>query len=173
MQGSSEEWAFFWVELTVALLIAAGAVVVALVALRLAGRRSRLAADLYRRIRWPLAITVPLAAAAIALNYLPDPDWSAAIVHALAIGVILSGAWLAAGIFLAFVDYGVERSDRIAAETSEGRRVRTQLRILRRVGLVLIVVLALGSVLMTFEVVRAVGVTLLASAGISPREDLP
>lgn len=159
-------WSVFWLELGGALLLACAAVIAVTVTLGLIGRRSRFAGDLLRRIRWPLGLTLPLASAAVVTSYMPDPTWRGVLGHALVIALIASGGWLVAGGFLAVVDHTVARSHQLSIESADERRMRTQLRILRRLGVVVIVVVTVGAILMTFEAVRAIGVSLLASAGI-------
>jgi small-conductance mechanosensitive channel len=57
--------------------------------------------------------------------------------------------------------YQVEAKDNLKA-----RQVQTQLRVLERIAIFVIVVIAAAAMLMTFEPVRQVGVSILASAGI-------
>ncbi|MFB6612517.1 mechanosensitive ion channel family protein [Agromyces sp. NPDC056379] len=161
-----DAWMVFWVELAVALLIAVAVFATVEVGLRLAGRHSPFATALLTRIRWPLAISAPLAAAAIAVTYLPDPDWAEPLSHTFAVLLIVSGAWLIAGAFLVVADHALSRSSLAASDSQEGRRLRTQVQVLRRLVVALIAIVALGAIFLSFESVRAVGASLLASAGI-------
>jgi small-conductance mechanosensitive channel len=45
--------------------------------------------------------------------------------------------------------------------------VRTQISIMRRLTSAVVIVLALGAMLMTFDALRTLGVSLLASAGVA------
>lgn len=51
--------------------------------------------------------------------------------------------------------------------TLEARRVQTQVQVLRRIAVILIVVLAIAAMLMTFPSIRHVGESLFASAGLA------
>lgn len=166
MGTNTDEWLLFWIELGIALLVAIAVVVSVEVGLRVLGRRSPFAEALRGRIRWPVTLTAPLAAVAIAVTYLPDPDWADALGHLFGISVIATGAWLAAAAFSVVVDFGVSRSRLAESDTREGRRLRTQVQVIRRLVIAVIVIVALGAILMSFETVRALGASLLASAGI-------
>lgn len=93
MDGIEDDWLLFWVELGIAIVIAIAVVASVEVGLHVVGRRSEFAEALRRRIRWPLTLTAPLAAMAIAVTYLPDPEWADALGHLFGISVIATGAW--------------------------------------------------------------------------------
>ncbi len=86
--------------------------------------------------------------------------------HILGIGLIVAAAWM----LIAMVDvveailshrYSTDISDDLAA-----RRVRTQVQVLRRIIVMMIVVVTIAGVLMTFPSIRHIGESLFASAGI-------
>jgi small-conductance mechanosensitive channel len=80
--------------------------------------------------------------------------------------VILAVAWFAFR-FLALISNVVQDSVGAKPEDPRSRSVRTQLAVLRRVLNVAIWFIAVALFLMQFELVRSVGVSLLASAGIA------
>lgn len=57
--------------------------------------------------------------------------------------------------------FNIDEKDNLRA-----RKVRTQLNVLKRIVIIVVSILALGMMLMTFERVRQLGTTILASAGI-------
>ena len=57
--------------------------------------------------------------------------------------------------------FSIDEKDNLRA-----RKVRTQLNVLKRIVIIVVCILALGMMLMTFEKVRQLGTTILASAGI-------
>ncbi len=57
--------------------------------------------------------------------------------------------------------FNIDEKDNLKA-----RKIRTQLNVLKRIVLIVVCILALGMMLMTFERVRQLGTTILASAGI-------
>jgi small-conductance mechanosensitive channel len=81
--------------------------------------------------------------------------------------LVISAAWFA----LRFLDLAsgmVEsRVARVHENVANARAVRTQLEVLRRVLVIVIWILATAALLMQFTVVRTVGVSLLASAGVA------
>ena len=100
---------------------------------------------------------------------------SAAAKHVFArlLGMIMIGAiaWAVVGI-VGVVSRVLERQAMLAADGAgdaslRARGVKTQVRVLRRVVNVAIGILAVALMLMQFEVVRSIGVSLLASAGVA------
>ncbi len=98
---------------------------------------------------------------------LPAPDWRAVVDHGFRILAISAGAWLLAGAMGLLIDNALTRYPIDVPDNRVARRVRTQVMIIRRLGLAIIVVIAVGSILLTFPDVQAVGASLLASAGVA------
>jgi len=63
-------------------------------------------------------------------------------------------------------EYVVSRFDVDVKDNLRARKIRTQLKVLKRIVIIVVAILALGTMLMTFEKVRQLGTTILASAGI-------
>ena len=95
----------------------------------------------------------------------PDSAWDVVVlvVRLLTIG---AGAWLLATALIFVEDLGLSRYDTGVADNRLARRAKTQGLIIRRLTVATVVVVALGAALYSFETVRAVGTSLLASAGI-------
>jgi small-conductance mechanosensitive channel len=89
--------------------------------------------------------------------------------HALAIGLIVGVTWLGVELIYAMSDIALVRLERALGtrDNRRARRARTQLLMLRRVVAVIAVIIALGAILLTFTRVRALGASMLASAGIA------
>jgi len=114
--------------------------------------------------RWIL----PLLAVTIALPAAPLPRLvKSALQHVTGIAFIASIAWL----ILLFTDvaidvfasrYRVDVVDNLLA-----RKVQTQLRALRHITAIVIIVVALALALMTFPAIHQIGTSLLASAGLA------
>jgi small-conductance mechanosensitive channel len=79
---------------------------------------------------------------------------------------IFSAAWLLIRLIHFAEELILNRFRVDVADNLEARRIHTQIQILRKVLVVVIGVLALAIMLMTFEKVRQLGTTILASAGI-------
>jgi small-conductance mechanosensitive channel len=80
-----------------------------------------------------------------------------------AIGVL---AWLAVKVVFVVEDAVFNKVRTDVSDNRRARRLRTQLALLRRATAVVVVVVALGAMLTTFDQVRVLGTSLLASAGV-------
>lgn len=158
--------------LAVALVAVAASVFVisaiASLVVRAVARRRDWAGILIRRARWPFRTLLLVAGLAIAIAVaFPDEPWRPALDHAMLIVLIAAGAWLVAQMLLFLADVGERRYDVGVADNRVARRVHTQLQVVRRLVVVIVVLVAIGAILLTFDGVRAVGASLLASAGIA------
>jgi len=91
------------------------------------------------------------------------------VAHMLAIGLIIGVTWLCVEIVYALSDIALLRLGRALGtrDNRRARRARTQLLMIRRVIAVVAVIIATGAILLTFTRVRALGASMLASAGIA------
>lgn len=121
------------------------------------------------RSRGPLFLLVPLV-----FVYVVDPfaapylsEAAEAVIGGLAHVVAVIGvAWLLVGAVLVLEDAVAARYAIGEADNLQARKIITQTRILRRVTVVIIGVLALAAILLEYEPFRELGTGLLASAGI-------
>ncbi len=96
-----------------------------------------------------------------------DTGWRHIFNQLMTIIVIGVGAWLATSLVRFATNQMLGRYRTDVVDNRAARRVQTQVIILRRLAIAVIVVIAVGSALLTFESVRAVGASVLASAGIA------
>jgi small-conductance mechanosensitive channel len=158
----------------IALAIAVGvgiAASVALVAALAAITRSRARMVAARRpLRWPVLLLATLIAFAIAISSLglvrALGEGGTMLAHTLLIAQIGVGAWLVVRILRVAGDAVLERYGATEGDRHR-RKVHTQVAVLRRVLVVVIVVIACGAALFTFEGARVAGTGLLASAGVA------
>jgi small-conductance mechanosensitive channel len=133
-------------------------------------RRWEAARDLARHARTPFRLVVlTVALSGLAASQRPelvDQTWWAGVRLALRLASIGSGAWLLASVLLFLEDLGLKRYRTDTRDNLSARRVRTQVLILRRLTVSVVVVVGLGAALLSFPGVRAVGASLLASAGL-------
>ncbi|MFD7258725.1 mechanosensitive ion channel domain-containing protein [Streptomyces sp. NPDC059874] len=94
------------------------------------------------------------------------PDHAFAVGRALTLILIASVAWLAVRIATAAVDSVYARYAAVTEDEARVRRVRTQVTLIHRVVSAVVIVVALASMLLTFPPMRAVGTSMLASAGV-------
>lgn len=94
-----------------------------------------------------------------------------AIDRALQLVLIASLAWTAIGLVHVVASVIERRAERDAADAKDRdlrlRGLRTQVFVLRRVAAIVVTVIALAMMLVQFEVVRTLGLSLLASAGLA------
>ena len=123
--------------------------------------------DMSRRGRRPFGLALVLMAVTVVTDGTGPgasvPHAVTQVVHLALIGVV---AWLV--VVLAFVveDLALARYRVDVADNRRARRVRTQVSILRRLTVAVVVVVAVGSMLLTLPGARAAGTSLLASAGL-------
>ena len=142
------------------------------VAVRFAGRKRPPLKPFSRHLKTPTRFLLILCGAGlgvlIALGWpahAPTVEWAPMFVHVWTIFLILGGAWVLTGFINAIRDSLVDSRDG-AEETGHARRVRTQTQVITRVGVAVVWVLAISGVLLTFEQFRAIGASMLASAGV-------
>ncbi|GAA0574573.1 mechanosensitive ion channel [Paractinoplanes ferrugineus] len=131
------------------------------------GRRSELAADLARTAHHPFLATVTVFAIQQSIRAAADEfPGRGPVLHLLVVLFIAGFAWMVAALVLVLEDAALARWRTDVPDNLKRRKFKTQLVILRRLTVAVIVVLALGVVLMTFPGIRALGASLLASAGL-------
>ncbi|GLI27286.1 mechanosensitive ion channel protein MscS [Agromyces rhizosphaerae] len=164
-----EPWLGFGLSIVVALIIALAAIVVVAVVARGIAARNPAAGALIRGIRHPFRVLVVIVALWIAtvVVRIPEVDWRQGLWHLMLIATIAAGAWFVNALLSFAFERVIGRYDIDVADNRLARRVRTQLTIVRRLLYVLVWVIAVASILLTFDGVRAVGASLLASAGLA------
>lgn len=87
--------------------------------------------------------------------------------HTLSIWTIIGVTWLLVRLFNMIKMFILSRYEISAKDNLEARRISTQLDVIKRVLDFLVILVAISSILMTFDKVRQIGVSILASAGIA------
>ena len=116
------------------------------------GRRSDLARDLSRRLRRPDRAVLMVLAVWIAVRLTTDASttWLPVVEHLLLIALIGVGAWWVGAVAFVLEDSALQRYRVDTADNRHARRVRTQITVVRRLTVALIVVCAIAAVLLTF-----------------------
>lgn len=135
---------------------------------RRVGHRSALARDLSRRLRKPDRAVLMVIAVWVAVRLTTDPSvpWVPVVEHLLVIALIGVGAWWVGALAFVLEDSALQRYRVDTADNRHARRVRTQITVLRRLTVAVIVVCAVAAVLLTFPGARAAGASIFASAGL-------
>ncbi len=87
--------------------------------------------------------------------------------HISVLGIILSIAWFLILLFKVFKKRILKKYDVGSSDNLKARKVYTQYMILENIIIFIIVILAIGVALMSFESIRSVGISVLTSAGIA------
>jgi small-conductance mechanosensitive channel len=130
--------------------------------------RSKMPDLLIRHLRRPTQWVMVLLAASLSGELLAlPPVLSEFTRHLLAIVLIGLIAWLLTEAVHVLSDIILLRFPGGDKDDLRARRVYTQINVLRRVVIAIIVTIALAAILMTFPRVRQLGTAILASAGIA------
>ncbi len=121
-----------------------------------------------RHGRRPMKLILPLVALMIAAPAAPlPPGVKALLEHIFGLGLIAAAAWVVILVTEIFSDvitarYRVDVRDNLAA-----RRIQTQVHVLRRIFIAVVILVTVAIMLLTIPHVRAIGTSLLASAGLA------
>lgn len=117
--------------------------------------------------RKPFFALVPALFLVMALPLLGLSDrYYAPTRQILWLWIIANLSWLSIRGVGVFHDFFVGRLDLNAEDNLKARQIATQLRVLEKVMVVVVVIIGVSSGLMLFDKIRQIGVSLLASAGI-------
>ncbi len=128
----------------------------------------RLVETLFRHLHTPVEILLILTALYAVIESLQF-RWTQnpVIGQAYAIAAIAGVAWLAVRGVQLVSALMLRRFDITRKDNYRARMVHTQVKVLRRLVIAIIILLALASILMTFAAIKTLGVSLLASAGVA------
>ncbi len=122
------------------------------------------------RAKWlkgPLRLLIPVICINLVRPFLRLPDEALGVfLHTLNLLIIISVTWLLVRIIHISRDIILSRYDVSAKDNLRARQVYTQIRVIERVITIIVLVFAVSFALMSFPVVRQMGVSFLASAGI-------
>ena len=140
-----------------------------LVTLRYARRRdSKLAAAFARHTTRPLLLLLPVFLARLVQPLLHlEPAVAPTVRHAGTLLLILCFGWLLISLIAVLDEHLHERLLSGLRDEKRAKRVVTRVRILGRVLTVVVLVLTAAAMLVTFPEGRAIGASILASAGIA------
>jgi small-conductance mechanosensitive channel len=95
-----------------------------------------------------------------------QPHQPEAAAHVIAVVLIALVAWLLIRTTFVLEDYVITRFDVGVRDNLRARKIHTQFRVFKRIVIAVVGLLAFGTILMTFDKVRQLGTTILASAGV-------
>lgn len=122
---------------------------------------------LFRKSRGPLRVIFPVLFLAAVAPFVTMP---APLAHAyrdfLRVALISATLWAALRTLAVIESSLLDRFNVEVADNLKARKVHTQIRVIRRILVAFLLVFGLSALLLTFEPVRQIGTTLLASAGL-------
>ena len=136
------------------------------------GRRSAMLCDIAQLTRMPVRATLMVLAATISVQRTSDPadSWRRLVDHSLVILLIVGVTWLLTSLVRVAERRMIARFGGGGEEISDAdrrwRRVRTQVTVLRRLAIAVVVVFGGAAILMTFPAFSDIGTTVFASAGV-------
>ena len=127
-------------------------------------RYRRFLTELDRYCRWPWLAVLLVTANYIGVSTLPGNAVAIQVLHVM---LIVAASWLIVKILLVAEDAVFQRLRIDIPDNRRRRRARTQVAMLRRLTAVTITLLAIATILTTFEPLRTLGASLFASAGVA------
>ncbi len=131
--------------------------------------RNILPVNFAHKIRIPLLIFLASLLAQIAIigDIFMFEATKIIVGHLSKIGIILSIAWFLILLFKVLKKRMLKKYNVETADNLKARKVYTQYTILENIVIFIIIILAIGIALMSFDSIRSVGVSVLTSAGIA------
>ncbi|MEO6965903.1 MAG: mechanosensitive ion channel family protein, partial [Acidobacteriaceae bacterium] len=124
-------------------------------------------ASLVQHGKRPAKWILPFLAVLVVLPTLPIPyEIKRSAEHVVGLALIASVAWVFILLTEVLGDIIASRYRMDVSDNLEARRIRTQTLVLRRIAEMVIIVLTIGIMLLTIPSVRAIGTSVLASAGV-------
>ena len=118
--------------------------------------------------RGPSRLIIPLFVVRLLLPLMAlSPELLVFIRHTLGLLLIASIGWLMIKVVYILEEIILSQFRVDTADNLQARRIHTQIQILKKVVIVVVGLLTLAAILMTFEKVRYLGTSILASAGIA------
>jgi len=120
-----------------------------------------------KHFKSPLALLLPALFILFSIPLTRFAEGTKGIIgHAATLWIIASVGWLFIKIMSVAKDLILSRYDIEAKDNLQARRRHTQIRVISHIITVIIVILTVSFMLLTFSMVREVGVSILASAGV-------
>lgn len=123
--------------------------------------------QIFRAIRLPLAVIVVLISAGVVIPLLElSAELSAILRQTVSVLQISAFAWLGIRCTSLAYQFFINAYDVSVSDNLKARKMHTQIHVIQQIVVVLIAFIAVAAILMTFDKVRQLGVSLLASAGV-------
>jgi small-conductance mechanosensitive channel len=118
-------------------------------------------------LKGPVLLLIPAICLSIVRPFLRLPEnLYGSFTHTLSLIILFLITWLIVRVIHISRDIILGRYDINASDNLRARRIYTQIRVIERVLIIIIILLAVSAGLMSFPRIKQLGVSLLASAGI-------
>ena len=118
-------------------------------------------------LKGPLLLLIPAICFSAVKPFLRIPDeYQGNLTHALSLFILFLATWLLIRIIHISRDVILSRYDISAKDNLKARRIYTQIKVIERIIIIVVLILAVAAALMSFPRIKQLGVSLLASAGI-------
>ncbi len=117
----------------------------------------------YRPLQWMFILIAVRLLAKLVVFQTQLPEFVNHVFSLVLIGLV---CWLLIKTTYVLEDYVLNRFDIAEKDNLKARKIHTQFRVIKRIVIAVVAILALATSLMTFEKVRQLGTTILASAGV-------
>ena len=166
-----KSWLGLGAAVAIALVVALAAIVITALITRATSRRREGAQMLLAKARHPYRLLLIVVGLWIAVAFtLPAvagwPNLYNDVNHGFLIATIILSTWLISALLGYGLALAVVRYDIAVPDNRNARRAQTQILIVRRLVVVIVVIVGFASVLLTFPGVQALGTSVLASAGV-------
>ncbi len=129
---------------------------------------NQLAHTSHKKVRLPLLIFLVSVALSIILQaWEINEELSLTLRHILKVLIILATAGLTVGFIRIGKEIILKRYDFDEKDNLKARKMFTQFRLIERILITIVTIITIGIVLMTFEGIKNIGVSLFASAGVA------
>ncbi|MBM9467200.1 mechanosensitive ion channel family protein [Nakamurella leprariae] len=167
MVWATDTWAGLALWTAIGVVAALAVSVVLHLVVRRVVRRKPGAGQSMRRVRLPLRMLLITIALQQVLNTSAVlGPWQGPARTVMMLVVLAMGGWLAVALVHIFEDVTLHRFRIDTVDNRKARRVRTQVSLLRRVAVAVIVILVIATMLLTLPGARQAGATIFASAGV-------
>jgi small-conductance mechanosensitive channel len=170
LEQNSENWQNILLISSIALILA---ITIYLVTIQLLKRFSNrkdneLEKDTHKKFRTPVIfLLISIALSVIISSVESEFDFLKHLNHFINIVIIFSITWLLIKVIGLGRGLVLKRYDSDEKDNLKARKVHTQFKIIERILVAIVIIIALSAALMTFEGIRKIGVSLFASAGVA------
>lgn len=170
IERNTGNWDHILILLILLIVGAASIYFVAILLLRRYSKRkdNKLEINTHRRFKIPLLVFLVSIILSILISEIdPKLEVSTALNHFINVVIIFGVAWLLIQIIKLGKSLVLKRYDYDEKNNLKARKVYTQFTLIERFMITIVIIIAIAVALLTFDKIRAIGVSLFASAGIA------